>query len=99
MLSVFAFHHCPAHTHGRNKRGGRSLPPAAGGATEQPRSGVGNPGGGLGGEVDRGKQGVGECEASERYRGSRTVIWNAFVMQRKNCKEKENIFHLVLLVI
>lgn len=36
MLSLFAFHH--AH---RNKRGGWSLPPAAGGATEQPTTGVG----------------------------------------------------------
>lgn len=44
MLSLFAFHH--AH---RNKRGARSLPQAAGGATEQPTRGVGIQVGELGG--------------------------------------------------
>lgn len=56
MLAPFAFHHCSAHTQHRTaeiKRGGKSLPPAAGGAAEQPTSGVGDLGEGLEGGIER----------------------------------------------
>ncbi len=43
------------HSHRSKKRGGRSLPLAAGGAIEQPTSGVGDLGGRLGGGVERNK--------------------------------------------
>lgn len=41
------------HAHSRNKRRGKSLPPAAGGATEQPTGGVGDLGEGLEGGIER----------------------------------------------
>lgn len=66
MSVLFAFHHCSAYTHRRYKRGGRSLPPAAGGAIKQPTRGVGDPGGGFGGGVKRGEQEVGKCEGGVR---------------------------------
>lgn len=54
MLSLFACTcpHTDTHTHTQQKykfkkRGGRCLPPAAGGAIEQPMSRVGDPGGGF----------------------------------------------------
>lgn len=94
MLSLFSFHRYSVHmhTHSRNKRGGKSLPPAAGGAIEQPTGGLGGPGGGVGEGVKR--EGMGS-ESVRVGRGS------AFVMQKKTAGKKIFFFffHLVLLLI
>lgn len=55
-VSVFSLHHCPAQTHTRNRRG-RSLPPAVGGAVEQPTGGAGGAGAGLGNGLKREERG------------------------------------------